>query len=483
MSGHAAGNGASGAAHDRLCVDVAVVGRGAVGAAAALAAARAGWSTALIGRHGTAQASTPVDPWDLRVFALSPLARTLLDSIGVWPLLDAARVAPVHDMRVWPVFASRADELHFSAYESCIDALAWIVEQRNLMQALERALGATPVQIIDAGFASFASFSGSAFAGSGSRPSLPATEDPGAPAQPSRSPSGVRELLLDDGRRVEARLVIGADGALSPVRAAAGIRHTLSEYPQRALVAHFDTALSHRDGAYQWFGEDGILALLPLPAEPRGYAPLSADGGRSRAHPDSASAGTAAPAKARRVSSPVGRVSIVWSAPGALADELQALAPEDLAARVERASGSLLGAMTPISRVQQFPLRLIRVSSMTAGRVALAGDAAHVVHPLAGQGMNLGFGDVAELARILGARDAVDDPGDGRFLHRYERRRAEPVAAMRFTTDALQRLFDHHHPPVPAPLDRLARAAVRTGWRVVAHSHLMRTLLIGRAVR
>jgi len=480
MSGHAAGNGASGAAQDRLRVDVAVVGHGAVGAAAALAAAHAGWSTALIGRHDAAEVSTPVDLWDLRVFALSPLARTLLDSIGVWPLLDAARVAPVHDMRVWPVFASHADELHFSAYESCIDALAWIVEQRNLMQALERALGAAPVQIIDAGFVSF---SESAFAGSGSPPLVPSTEDPGAPVQPSRSPSGVRELLLDDGRRVEARLVIGADGALSPVRAAAGIRHTLSEYPQRALVAHFDTALSHRDGAYQWFGKDGILALLPLPAQPHGRTPSSADGGGSGARPDSASAGTAASAGSRRLPSSVGRVSIVWSAPRALADELQALAPEDLAARVQRASGSLLGAMTPISRVRQFPLRLIRVSSMTAGRVALAGDAAHVVHPLAGQGMNLGFGDVAELARILGARDVVDDPGDGRLLHRYERRRAEPVAAMRFTTDALQRLFDHHHPPVPAPLDRLARAAVRTGWRVVTHSHLMRTLLIGRAVR
>jgi len=410
--------------------DVAVVGRGGVGLAAALALSRAGLSTTLI---GAPQPADSADPWDLRVFALSPATRALLDSIGVWHALDARRVAPVYDMRVFPAFASDAHPLHFSAYEARVDALAWIVEQRNLMGALEQAVRFARLPVIDEHFDGF---------------------EPDADPHSASAvlPSAAAHLRLEGGRRLRTRLVVGADGAASRVRSAAGLAWTLSDYPQRALVAHFDTERPHRDIAWQWFGRDGILALLPLPP------------------------GTEAGAAA-------GRVSMVWSAPRDLADALLALAPDALAARVQAAAGSALGAMAPISRVEAFPLRLGRVGSMIAPRVALVGDAAHLVHPLAGQGMNLGFGDVAALAQVLRERESGRDPGERLVLRRYQRARAEPVAAMRGATDGLQRLFDSTRPPVPAALAPLVESVVGFGWRAVAGSGWVRRQLVAQAVR
>src|SRR5690606_18526992 len=147
----------------------------------------------------------------------------------------------------------------------------------------------------------------------------------------------------------------------------------------------------HRDCAYQWFGAHGILALLPLPGD---------------------------------------RCSIVWSAPTALADELLGLDGAALAARVEAVAGAVLGAMTPIGASAGWPLRLAQVDALVARRIALVGDAAHVVHPLAGQGMNLGFGDVDALAQVMAGRESPRDPGELGLLRRYERARAEPVLAM-----------------------------------------------------
>ena len=125
------------AATAEVAADVVVVGRGAVGLASALALARAGLSTTLVGAPVAADAA---DPWDLRVLALSPATRALLESIGVWHALDAARVAPVYDMRVFPAFGTDRHPLRLSAYEARVEALAWIVEQRNLLRALEQAV-------------------------------------------------------------------------------------------------------------------------------------------------------------------------------------------------------------------------------------------------------------------------------------------------------------------------------------------------------
>ncbi|HRA77925.1 MAG TPA: FAD-dependent monooxygenase [Burkholderiaceae bacterium] len=410
--------------------DVAVVGRGGVGLAIALALARTGLSTTLI---GAPPADGSNDPWDLRVFALSPATRALLESIGVWHALDAQRIAPVYDMRVYPAFGTDRGPLQFSAYEAHVDALAWIVEQRNLLRALEQAVRFAGMPVIDERFDGFDS-------------------DAAASPTASTAPDSAVHLRLDGGRRLRARLVVGADGATSRVRDAAGLAWTVSDYPQRALVAHFDTEQPHRDIAWQWFGRDGVLALLPLPA---GTGP----------------------------GAPAGRVSMVWSAPLELADALQAMPAGELAARVQAAAGSALGTMTPISRVEAFPLRLGRVASMIAPRVALVGDAAHLVHPLAGQGMNLGFGDVAALAGALRERERGRDPGERLVLRRYERARAEPVMAMRSATDGLQRLFDPSRQPLPAALAPVVESVVALGWRAVASSGWLKRQLVSHAVR
>jgi ubiquinone biosynthesis UbiH/UbiF/VisC/COQ6 family hydroxylase len=210
-------------------------------------------------------------------------------------------------------------------------------------------------------------------------------------------------LRFDSGVSAVARLIIGADGGRSWVREAAGITAAARPYAQTAVVANFACERAHRGRAYQWFRDDGgILAWLPLPGR---------------------------------------RVSIVWSAPEQLAQELLALAPEALAERVAAAGRHALGAFASVTRSAGFPLLSVKVPAAIAHRVALVGDAAHGVHPLAGQGVNLGFGDAEALFAVLAERGPLTDAGAPILLERYARRRAEPVLAMHTVTDGLARLF------------------------------------------
>ena len=210
-------------------------------------------------------------------------------------------------------------------------------------------------------------------------------------------------LTLADGSTIAARLCVAADGLRSWVREAAGIVATPRPYGQTAIVANYACDHAHRGIARQWFlrGE-GILAWLPLPGR---------------------------------------RESIVWSAPEALAAELMALAQDDLAARVAAKGEAVLGRFVPITPPAAYPLGFLRLPAMVAHRLALVGDAAHGVHPLAGQGVNLGFGDAEALARVLAERGPVADAGAPILLERYARLRAEPVLAMQTVTDGLARLF------------------------------------------
>ena len=393
--------------------DVVVAGRGAIGAAAALGAAQSGLRVGWVG-----PAPRPAEPqgWDARVFALSPGTRELLRSLRVWDALPAQRMAPVYDMRVYAGTGADAPELHLDAYSSRVDALAWIVENRTLSRTLDDALRFAGVTAIDDTVASL---------------------DPG-----EAGPQGVATLGLGSGRSVRARLVVAADGADSTLRALAGIEPRVREYGQRGVVANFDTSLPHGDTAYQWFGpEVGVLALLPLPAD----------------------------------TPEAGRVSMVWSAPDALADELLALPTDALAARVAAAAHHTLGEMTCITAAQAFALRLITVPRLIAPRMVLVGDAAHAMHPLAGQGMNVGFGDVAEMLATLRGREFYRDLGDTLLWRRYERARREAVSLMQHTTDGLQRAFG----PLPAPLVGLRDL----GWRAVARSGWLRRQMVAQAAR
>ena len=207
---------------------------------------------------------------------------------------------------------------------------------------------------------------------------------------------------LESGERIEGDLLVGADGPDSKVRALLGIPFEERPYGEAALVANFETEVAAGEVARQWFRADGVLAWLPLPGR---------------------------------------RMSIVWSAPIARADGLEGLDALALAEQVAEAGGRILGAMRLDSAVARFPLRWIRVARPVAPGVALVGDAAHAVHPLAGQGVNLGFQDARALARAIAGRSALERPGDLRVVRRYARERREDVAAMQFATDGLDRLF------------------------------------------
>ena len=210
-------------------------------------------------------------------------------------------------------------------------------------------------------------------------------------------------LVFDDGREVAARLVVGADGIRSWIRQAAGIMATPRSYGQTAVVANFSCEEPHRGCALQWFGAGGdVLAWLPLPGR---------------------------------------HVSIVWSASEPAAEAMMAQDAPALADRVSNAGGRALGTLALVTPPAAFPLSFLRLPASVAHRLALIGDAAHGVHPLAGQGMNLGFGDARSLATILAERGPIDDPGTPILLERYARRRAEPVLAMQTVTDGLARLF------------------------------------------
>jgi len=139
---------------------------------------------------------------------------------------------------------------------------------------------------------------------------------------------------------------------------------------------------------------------------------------------------------------------MVWSAPEELAGELMTVSGEALAQRVGEASGARLGRLESITPPAAFPLQLVRVRQLVRARLALVGDAAHNLHPLAGQGVNLGFHDVRELARVLLQRGACHDVGEYRLLRRYERTRREDILAMTWVTDGLQRLFGDARQPM-----------------------------------
>lgn len=208
-------------------------------------------------------------------------------------------------------------------------------------------------------------------------------------------------LTLADGPVLEAELVVGADGAASRIREWAGLASTLTPYGQSGVVANFECEIPHRGTAFQWFFDSDILAWLPLTRN---------------------------------------CMSMVWSTRAAHADELVALDAAALAAQVQAAGHDRLGALRLLTPAAAFPLRLIRVEASIAPGVALIGDAAHGVHPLAGQGVNLGFGDAEALAEVL-AQHRRAYCGDVRVLQRYARQRAEPVQRMQALTHGLHHLF------------------------------------------
>ena len=243
------------------------------------------------------------------------------------------------------------------------------------------------------------------------------------------------ELTLASGKTLRTRLLVAADGMHSWARQAAGIAVREKAYGQVGVVANFACARPHHDTAYQWFREDGVLAYLPLPGK---------------------------------------RMSMVWSTSDAHAAELLALSADALCAQVAEAGKDALGALQLLSAPMQFPLARLRASRLAAPRIALIGDAGHVVHPLAGQGVNLGFADARTLAGVLSERELFRDPGEIRLLRRYERARAEDILALAWVTDGLQQLF--------AAPGGIAAKLRNTGLNLTNVLPVVKNLLVRRAL-
>ncbi len=364
----------------RGLLDVVVVGGGMTGAATALALARTGLDVTLVEAHQP-------KPWraddevDLRVVALAPSSASLLSDLDIWPQVLAARAQAYRHMHVWD--AENGTVLDMDAADRGHDALGWIVENRLLQSMLWQALDAAGVHVR-------------------------------CPARVEALEMGEdhARITLDDDTTLDARVLVAADGAASPLRKLAGIETRGRDYAQRAVVAHVTTEDSHENTAWQRFLPGGPLALLPL-----------ADG----------------------------RSSVVWSLPEAKAHEVLALDDAAFCEALGVASDFRLGRMTGTTSRAAFPLHLKLARHYRHGRMILLGDAAHVVHPLAGQGVNLGLRDVVALRNVLAeARAAGRDIGAEHVLQRYARRRHSADTLDAYSLDALARVYDWQAPPLVA---------------------------------
>lgn len=379
---------------DARC-EIAIVGGGIVGCATACALSRAGFDVRLVER-GLAAAADDTADYDARVYAISAGSAAFLADLGLWRDITATRAESIQRMQVWDRDPVRA--LRFDAADAGAPNLGWIVEHRLLARRLWSALPPDCARTgLDVRRARF-------------------DTDPDVPVQ----------LDLSDGSSLRADLVIGAEGADSPVREAAGIDSVGWRYASTAVVCHVECSEPHRGAALQRFLPSGPVALLPL-----------ADGRRS----------------------------LVWSTTQADAQALLALDDASFAEHLQDAVQSAAGTLHAPTRRLSFPLRLLHAQRYVAPRCALVGDSAHVIHPLAGQGLNLGLADAMQLAaELVDARQARRNWSAMRTLRRYERARQADNLEMLALTDALGRAFALDFPGWRHLLTLGMRAVDRMAW-------------------
>ncbi len=369
--------------------DVVIVGAGIAGSSLALALEGSAYSVAVVEAQPLTRRDLPqertLETFDSRVSALTPRSIALLRRLGAWPEIEAYRHCPYHHMTVWD--AEGTGRIEFDCSELEVPHLGHIVENRAVVHSL---LGQLENR---------------------------AEITPISPRRLERCErleEGGMRLELDDGSGLQAALVVGADGALSRVRQLMDFRTREWDYGHRAIVATVQVANSHGDTAWQRFLPSGPLAFLPLP-------------GTGEAH----------------------FCSIVWSVEEALADDLLALDDAAFCVELDRAFEHSLGGVIGCGRRFAFPLRQRHAVDYIQPGVALVADAAHTIHPLAGQGINLGLQDVAALAEELqdASRRGVD-PGSVEVLSRYQRRRKSENLLMMGAMDGFKRLFEHQALPI-----------------------------------
>ena len=396
--------------------DVVVVGGGIAGKACALGLAQLGLHTIEIAPDLEENVPAPQGAqWGQRIYAFSPSTQKLLAHLQIWDALDHSRLQPVRDMRIYGDRGEKNDCLHLSAFEAGTPQLAWIGESNLIEHTLDQAsrFQNKLERINDAVENIFVDGDGST-------------------------------LQLKNGGAIRTQLVIAADGANSPIRKALGISASEESYSQSAVVANWLCTYPHLETAFQWFLPGGdIVAMLPLPGK---------------------------------------QVSMVWSTSPENAAELiklnQTQWSECLSSIANGAVIKQLGELTLNSTPAAFPLRKIRakrfIGPEASPKVALIGDAAHVMHPLAGQGLNLGLRDVAVLLNILGKRESFRSPNDLVLLRRYERQRQGDTSALLWVTDKLKKLF--------SASSNTERQLRNWGLGLVNKSHFIKQRLIERAL-
>jgi len=353
-----------------------------VGLSAACALADSELSVCVVDNAPPLTAVTPQD-YDLRVSALTVASQHILENLGAWGNILARRAHAFRDMHVWD--GSGAGHIHFTCTDVGEPALGHIVENSVIVAALTEAAAR--------------------------RPTIVHLRQ----RQPVRWIDGQERIgvELNNGEVLQAKLVVGADGAQSWVRAQIDSRVSGWRYDQHGVVCTVRSEQPHRDTAWQKFLPTGPLALLPLGD---------------------------------------GRCSIVWSTSTAHAQQLMQLSDQPFLTEINGALGSSpLGAIVSTSKRAAFPLQLQHTRHYVAPRVALIGDAAHTVHPLAGQGVNLGLLDAAALAEeITRAVTARREVGDFAALRRYERRRKGHNLMVMAVMDGFKRSFGSQALPLVA---------------------------------
>ena len=368
--------------------DITIVGGGMAGAALALALAQeTQWNIALIdaGASGDKAATAP-PVLASRVVSLNEASIDWLTRLGVWPELQAAYYSPYQKMVVWD--GEGTGEVTFDAADEHQTQLGTIVENNHLLTRLWGALQATGrIHVVTADAVSDVVFS---------------------------QGQAKHCVGLKSGSKFKASLVVAADGAESVVRTMAGLGVSENDYGHSAIVATVETQHAHDGVAFQRFSNTGPLAFLPLPSkEGKHYC------------------------------------SIVWSQQQTVADELLALDDAAFVLKLERAIEHRLGRVLSVHNRAAYPLKERHANSYYRAGLALIGDAAHTLHPLAGQGINLGFADAQALATELKRAQTRGLPlAEPSVLTRYQRqRRAHNTAAIKAMA-AFKVLFEAKSPMV-----------------------------------
>jgi len=367
-------------------VDVAIAGGGLVGASLGLALAGTDKRVLLIEAVPAGDSGQP--SFDDRTSALGNGSRRILETLGVWQHL-AGSASAVREIQVSD--AGHPGGARLSAREQGLEALGYVVPNRQIGAALWRQLAACPQVLVRCP----AHVSEVRFEPESVRLSVAAV------STTARSAAAAPELI-------EARVAVAADGALSTVRAAAGIGATVEDYAQVALVVHLATDRPSSGVAYERFTTTGPLAVLPL-----------ADGG----------------------------YTVVWTLAPERARAVLDLDDAAFMAELQSSFGWRIGRILRAGARSAYPLRLSRADGMVGPRVVLVGNAAQALHPVAGQGFNLGLRDAALLADSLAA---ADDPGAPAVLESYAARRAADRRGMIGFTDGLVKLFASERPGVAA---------------------------------